>query len=138
MAYQLSVRNNIKTPLKSNEVGRSWVDLFLNRHRGRLSLRKQCGTNFARALDFNKENVKNFLNFILEEANNKSKFSPGRIYNVDETGLSIFQSRDPSYVIGRKDKRRIAALTFVKRGEIITVIAYMRLYVKLKENCFKN
>lgn len=123
MAYQLSVRNGLQISFKSNEAGRAWVDLFLKRHKGRLSLRKTCGTSFARALGFNKENVQNFFT-VLEEAYDKHKFTAERIYNVDETGLSIVQSK-VAHVIGRKGKRQIAALTSAERGSTITVIVCM-------------
>lgn len=28
MAYKLSVRNDLETPIKRNETGRAWIDLF--------------------------------------------------------------------------------------------------------------
>lgn len=59
---------------------------------------------------------------LLEEAYKKYNFPADRIYNVDETGLTIVQSKTP-HVIGRKGKRQIAALTSAERGSTITVIA---------------
>lgn len=123
MAYQLSVKNGIRTPFTNSQAGRAWVDLFLNRHKDRLSIRKPCGTSFARALGFNKENLQKFFE-LLEETYDKHKFPAERIYNVDETGLSIVQSK-VAHVIGRKGKRQIAALTSAERGSTITVIACM-------------
>lgn len=53
MTFQLAIKNGIAHPFKNGEVGRSWVDLFLQRHKDVLSLRKPCGTSFSRALGFN-------------------------------------------------------------------------------------
>ncbi|XP_025837637.1 uncharacterized protein LOC112906837 [Agrilus planipennis] len=123
VAFQLAQRNNIQTPFKSNEAGRAWTDLFLNRHKDRLSIRKPCGTSYARALGFNKENVKKYFD-LLETAYEKHNFTANRVYNVHETGLSIVQSKIP-HVIGRKGKRQIAAITSAERGSTITIIACM-------------
>ena len=122
MAYQLSIRNGLETPFKGGEAGRAWLDLFLRRHKQRLSLRKPYGTSFSRALGFNRENVENFFK-ILEEAYDRYKFTADRVYNIDETGLSIVQSKIP-HVIGRKGKRQIA-ITSAEGGATITVIACM-------------
>lgn len=83
--------------------------------------RKPCGTSFSRALGFNKENVGVFFK-LLEEAYKKYNYPADRVYNVDETGLTIVQSKIP-YMVGRKGKRQIAALTSAERGATITVIA---------------
>lgn len=123
MAFQLASKNGIEHPFKEGAAGRAWVDLFLQRHKQTLSLRKPCGTSFSRALGFNQENVGIFFK-LLEEVYEKHKYPAERIYNVDETGLTIVQSKIP-YVVGRKGKRQIAALTSTERGSTITVIACM-------------
>ncbi|XP_063220279.1 uncharacterized protein LOC134529776 [Bacillus rossius redtenbacheri] len=124
LASELAIRNGLETPWKdSEEAGRSWLDLFMKRHRDRLSLRKPCGTSFARALGLHRENVEAFFN-MLEELYDKFKFPPDRVFNVDESGLTIVQSKNPS-VISRKGKKQVAALTSAERGRTITVIACM-------------
>ncbi|KAF2893177.1 hypothetical protein ILUMI_12999 [Ignelater luminosus] len=117
MDYQLAVRNGIQASFKNLGAGKAWVDLFLKRHTVRLSLRKQCETSFARA------SVTHFFGF-LEETYDKSKIPANKVYNVDETAQSIIQSKIP-YVICRKGKRQIAALTSEERGATITIIACM-------------
>ena len=74
MAFQLAARNGLNHPFKDGQAGRSWVDLFLQRHKKELSLRKPCGTSFSRALGFNKENVEIFFN-LLEAVYEKHKFT---------------------------------------------------------------
>ncbi|XP_063218965.1 uncharacterized protein LOC134529129 [Bacillus rossius redtenbacheri] len=123
MAYLLAQRNGLTTPFKNGEAGRAWADLFLERHKDQLSIRKPCGTSYARALGFNKENVAAFFD-LLADTFNKHSFPADRVYNVDETGLSIVQSRIPK-VIGMKGKKQIAALTSAERGATITIIASM-------------
>lgn len=124
MAYQLVVRNGIKHPFGNNETaGRAWLDHFLFRHRDKISVRKPTGTSFARAMGFTRENVSKFFD-ILEAEFDKNKFTPQQVYNVDETGLTVVQSKI-SEVIGLKGKRQVAALTSAERGGLMTVIAAM-------------
>lgn len=123
IAYQLALKNGLQHTFTSESAGRSWADAFLERHKDLLSLRKPCGTSFARALGFNRENVGRFFE-LLESVYEKHNYPAERIFNVDETGLTIVQSRVP-HVIGRRGKRQIAALTSAERGATITVIACM-------------
>lgn len=123
MAYALVVRNGIDHPFQNETAGRSWLDAFLKRHKALLSVRRPTGTSFSRALGFNKENVQEFFD-MLEAQYEAKKFDPHRIYNVDETGLSVVQSKIPR-IIGRKGKRQIAALTSAERGSTVTVIFSM-------------
>ena len=113
LANQLATKNNLLHPFKTEEAGRAWADLFLHRQKAVLSLRKPTGTSYARSMGFNKENVGKFF-YLLEEAYSEHQYPAERIYNVDETGLSV-QSKIPS-IIGSKGKRQIGALTSAKSG----------------------
>lgn len=120
MAYQLAIRNKIKHPFSSSGLaGRAWIDLFLKRH-PTLSVRKPTGTSFARAAGFCKERVDGFFDLLEKQM----PYSPNNVYNVDETGLTIVQTK-VSPVIGLKGKRQIASLTSAERGALITVIFCM-------------
>lgn len=123
MAYQLALRNNIKHPFNNLTAGRKWLKGFLYRHTDKLSLRTPTGTSFARAKGFTKENVKTFFN-LLEKELEQNKFPPNRIYNVDETGVSVVQSKIPK-VIGAKGKKQIGALTSAERGSLISLCLCM-------------
>ncbi|GBP36153.1 Tigger transposable element-derived protein 1 [Eumeta japonica] len=107
----------------NNIAGRAWLDYFLRRHKDKLSLRKPLGTSQTRVQGFNRSAVNEFFD-ILEIEYAKTQFPPDRIYNVDETGLTVVQSKIP-YVIGRKGKRQIGALTAAERGSLMTIVCAM-------------
>ncbi|XP_055903963.1 tigger transposable element-derived protein 6-like [Eupeodes corollae] len=124
LAFQLALKNNIPNPFSLvNEVaGRSWLRLFLKRH-PLLSFRQPTGTSFARASGFSKENVDIFFNH-LEKLMVTYRFSPDKIFNVDETGISVVPSKMPK-VLALKGRRQIGALTSGERGSLITAILCM-------------
>lgn len=124
MAFQLAERNNINHPFsKGNMAGRKWLALFLKRHKKRLSIRRPTGTSFARAVGFNRDNVNNFFDLLIS-ACEKQKYTPDRIFNVDESGLAIVQSK-VAQVIGLRGKRQIGSLTSAERGALITIVVCM-------------
>lgn len=122
LAYQLAVRNNIPHPFKDETAGKDWFYAFMKRN-PKLSVRKPIGTSFARARGFNKEEVDKFFD-LLDDVFKKYNFPPNRIFNVDETGLSVVQSKVP-HVIGLKGKRQIGSLTSAERGSLATIIPCM-------------
>lgn len=124
MAYQLAERNGIKHPfVKNNMAGRAWLDLFMKRHKDRISIRKPTGTSFARSVGFNKENVSMFFDN-LESAFKKHSYPANRVFNVDESGLTVVQSKvEP--VIGLRGKRQVGSLTSAERGALITIVVCM-------------
>ncbi|KAJ4425867.1 hypothetical protein ANN_27493 [Periplaneta americana] len=124
IAYQLAVRNGIRNNFIDDMAGRVWFDHFMNRHKHQLSIRKPEGTSLARAIGFNKESVMNFFDLLKAEYV-KHCYLPDRIFNVDETGLKIVQSKLP-HVIGLKGKKQIGALTAAERGSLVTIIACMK------------
>ena len=123
IAFELAERNNIEHPFTDGMAGRAWFDHFMYRHKNRLSVRKSTGTSYARALGFSKESVGKFFD-ILEQEFEKHSYPADRIFNVDESGLSIVQSKIPK-IIGLKGKRQIGALTSAERGSLVTVIVCM-------------
>ncbi|XP_046684474.1 uncharacterized protein LOC124370228 [Homalodisca vitripennis] len=123
IAVQLAERNQIAHPFKNEIAGKKWVRLFLQRHKSKLSERKPTGTSYSRALGFSKENVEMFFG-LLDEVYEKEKFTPDRIYNVDESGITVVQSK-VAKVVGLRGKKQVASLTSGERGALITVVACM-------------
>lgn len=124
LAYQLAVSNGIEHTFSDHlqRAGQKWLKGFLRRH-PRLSVRKPTGTSLARALGFTKENVDRFFD-LLEAKMNEHNYPPDRVFNTDETGLSIVQSRC-SEVISLKGKRQVGALTSAERGALVTAVLCM-------------
>lgn len=89
LAYEFARKLNKNYPVRWNEkkcAGIDWLFGYMKRHP--LSLRKPENTSVARATAFNKENVeaffKNYSKVLQDE-----KFTPDRIYNLDETGVPM-------------------------------------------------
>lgn len=124
LAFQLAVRNNIAHPFgKDDRAGKDWFYGFMKRNKGKLSIRKPTGTSFSRARGFNREEVSAFFD-LLEKQFEVHNYSAEHVYNVDETGLSVVQSKIP-HVVGLRGKRQIGALTSAERGSLVTVITCM-------------
>lgn len=125
MAFQLARRNNLPHPfsLLRESAGKDWFSSFMNRHKATLSLRKPTGTSIARAVGFNRENVTEFFD-LLEKVMAENHYGPDRIYNVDESGLCIVQSRCPE-VVSMRGKRQVGALTSAERGSLVTIVLCM-------------
>lgn len=125
LAFQLARRNNIPNSfsLLKKTAGKDWLKRFRLRHKDVLSLRKPTGTSFSRALGFNKKNVDEFFDLLEKEMEEKN-FSANQIFNVDESGLSIVQSKC-SEVFSQRGKRQIGALTSAERGSLVTCVLCM-------------
>nr|CAI5856155.1 unnamed protein product [Callosobruchus analis] len=54
----------------------------------------------------------------------KHNYPADRVFNVDETGITVIQSKIPR-VVGLKGKRQIGALTAAERGALVTCVFSM-------------
>ncbi|KAG8256370.1 hypothetical protein J6590_070491 [Homalodisca vitripennis] len=109
------VRNGIINPLKTEGLaGRAWFDHFMRRHKDVLSVLKPSATSFSRANGLNKEAVNNFFD-ILEAEYRKHKYPADRVVNVDETGISVVQSKIPR-VIGLRGRDKWELLAQLKEA----------------------
>lgn len=124
LAYQLAIKNNIAHPFsaKNESAGKDWLKSFLERY-PELSFRRPTGTSFARAKGFNKESVNHFFD-LYEKLMDNYKFPPEKIFNVDETGISVVPSQ-MLQVLSQKGKRQIGCLTSAERGSLITCVISM-------------
>jgi transposase-like protein len=87
LAYQLAIRNG-KTHCFNSEkqlAGWDWLHGFRKRH-PELALRSPEATSAARLQGFNKVAVDHFFEVLSRELEG-GKFSPSRIFNVDETSV---------------------------------------------------
>lgn len=121
MAYQLALRNGIKNKFsqKSQQAGRKWLKNFFHRN-PQISIRQPQGLSMARAKGFNPEDVSKFFDFYepcLQKINN----NPSRLYNCDETGITIVQHKHTK-VVALKGKKQVASLQSAERGALVTIV----------------
>ena len=86
--------------------------------RHNLSNRKAEPTSAARAYGFNKTEVDKFF-CLLKQYQDKYHFTANRIWNVDETGVSVVPKAE-SRVIARKGRKQVGGKTAAERGETVT------------------
>lgn len=121
LAFQLALKNGIKTPFSKEKesAGRKWLKNFLRRN-PQLSIRTPQGLSLSRAKSFTPEAVARFFD-LFEPAMEIIKHSPNRLYNCDETGVTVVQHKHTK-IIGLKGKRQICGLQSAERGCLTTVV----------------
>jgi hypothetical protein len=126
MAFELAIRNGLAHPfsVQQGNAGWKWLRNFICRH-PQLTLRKPQATSAARVKGFTKANVAKFFD-IYEPMLQLIKFSPHRLFNCDETGLTVVQHK-VSKVISLKGKRRVSSLSSAERGSLVTIVTCMNV-----------
>ena len=81
----------------------------MKRHSDKLSLRQPPGISTDRATGFGKEQVRIFFD-LYEEELAVQDYPPSLIFNVDETGLTVVQIKQPK-ILALKGTRQTGALT---------------------------
>ena len=106
LTFEFAERNSIPHPFntETNMAGYDWLQSFLVECK--LSLRTPEATSIARALAFNKVEVGLFFRN-QKQVRLENNFSPHRIYNVDESGLSTVPTKLPK-VLSPTGTRRVA------------------------------
>ena len=121
LAYEVAEKNNIlhvfNHELKS--ASKIWFRKFCKRHH-EITLRQLDATSIARASGFNREAVSRYFK-LLESIIDEHKLTAMRIYNMDESSLSVVQKRCQK-VLGLRGKRQIGAITSAERGTNTTVV----------------
>lgn len=112
---------NCKFPEKWNQekkAGVDWLYCFMKRQTT-LSLRKPESTSLARGLGFNKARVGEFFaNY--QKVLDQYQFTPERIFNLDETGVTTVLSAPK--VVAPKGKKQIGLISSAERGELVTFV----------------
>ncbi|KAK9738857.1 DDE superfamily endonuclease [Popillia japonica] len=114
---QIPHRFNTQTKM----AGKDWLYAFMKTHR--ISLPTPESTSIARLAGFNKVSVR-FIFDLLKDVKLKHNFSPDRIYNADESGLSTVTCKTPK-VLSHTGERRIAKIASAERGRNTTVVCAM-------------
>jgi hypothetical protein len=70
-----------------------------------------------------KEAIDKIFNMLKSEYD-KHPYPSDRVFNFDETGLTVVQSKIP-HVVGLKGKMQVGAITSAERGSLVTVICCM-------------
>lgn len=98
LAYELAEKNKLQHNFcrETKLAGRIWLENFLKRNSD-LSFRKPEPTSLARASGFNQVMVNQFFD-LLTDLVTKYKFTPDRIFNVDETGMTTVPKSMPRII----------------------------------------
>lgn len=121
LAYNLAERLKIRHRFNKDKcmAGKDFYYDFMNRHQD-LSLRTPEATSLQRAVGFSKDRVDRFF-YKLTELMDKYKFNASRIFNADETGVSVVHNNNLK-VMSVKGKKQVGKLTSAERGRNVTVL----------------
>lgn len=119
LAYQFARKAGLPNRFDNNAqmAGWDWLKGFRKRNPS-ISLRAPEATSAARARGFNEPQVMKFFD-ILEKLVNENDFSPAKIYNMDESGLSTVQK--PPRIFAQRGKKQVGALTSAERGQHVSI-----------------
>jgi hypothetical protein len=118
LAFELAKQNSIENafPKEKKSSGKKWLDVFLSQNTN-LSLRREQGLSFSRANMFTSEAVATFY-YILKQEMDRIRLAANRLYNCDETGITIVHLKHTK-VTCLNDKRQISALQPAESGSLI-------------------
>lgn len=120
LAFEYAVKLELKIPknwTQNKEAGVDWFSEFLKRNSS-ISIRRPEATSLSRAMNFNKVNVKNFMDKY-QSVLLKYKFEGQDIYNLDETGITTVQRTEK--IVASRGKKQIGAITSAERGTLVTM-----------------
>lgn len=107
VAFHYAERNEIPHRFSENErlAGKDWLYGFLERNQS-ISIRKPEATSINRITGFNRVEVKKFYDNLETVLTKTDNYTPDRIFNADETGITTVQ--DPGTILASKGKKRAA------------------------------
>lgn len=123
LRFVFEMAEHLKIPHQFNKEKREAGDKFYYKflsHHPDITLRKPQSTSIQRAVGFNKEQVDLFFNKY-EAISAKFKFSPSKIFNCDETGVSVVHE-NATMVLSQKGKKQVSKITSGERGRNVTVL----------------
>jgi len=91
---------------------------FLKRH-PELAVRHPEPTSMDRAIGFNKPNVDKFFNILKNELT-KNSVTAERLWNADETGLTIVHR--PGKIMAKSGVKQVGKITSGEKGETVTIM----------------
>lgn len=121
LAYQFAEKLKVKHRFNKQKLmaGKDFYYDFMSRHQD-LRLRTAESTSLQRAVGFNKGQVTRFFDK-LTELIDKYNFSPSKVFNADETGVSCVHNNKVK-VMSVKGKKQVGKLTSAERGRNVTVL----------------
>jgi len=120
LAYQVAERNNIEHPFNEDRkmAGTDWFHGFLKRNPD-LTMRMPEATSLSRVIGFRRSEVNRFFDNLRQVF--AQGIDPGRLFNVDETGLSTVPTQR-DHVLAPKGRKQVARASSAERGITITVV----------------
>jgi hypothetical protein len=110
------IPNNFKPDSKM--AGQDWWQGFRNRHGNVLTIRKPQPLSIQRAIGMNRPLVERYFEMLNETHDLFGQ--PTRIYNADESGLSLVPGVKKA--VGKKGFKGSSQITGGERGELVTVM----------------
>ncbi|CAG4929569.1 unnamed protein product [Parnassius apollo] len=95
----------------------NWLKSFSKRHQN-LSIRKLEATSAARAMGFNKVAVSKFYRMFWVDIYDKFELTPDKIYNCDETGISVVSK---TKILAMKGRKQVGSLSSAEPGQTVTI-----------------
>ena len=123
LAFDLAEINKVPHTFNTEKeiAGQDWLQQFLKRH-PKLSVREPEPTSLCRATGFNKIQIGHFFK-LYENILTSEKLTADRIFNVDETGLSVVQR--PGKIVAKKGQKQVGKITSAERGKNHTAVFCM-------------
>ncbi|KAK9745716.1 hypothetical protein QE152_g6726 [Popillia japonica] len=122
MAYEVAEKLGIQHRffLGTKSAGYDWLNGFIRRNKN-LSLRKSELLSLARAHVMNRKDIEEYFSTLLKVLSNNLLDKPGRIYNMDESGLQV--NNKPGKVVATKGSKDVYTVTSSEKGENVTVVS---------------
>lgn len=119
LVFTYANQNNIPHPFKNGMAGDQWLKGFQTRH-PEIVLRSPEPTSVARARGFNRPQVERFYDH-LSNLLDSDRFTPSRIYNMDETGIHTTTNKPPK-ILSICGKKQVGVIASAERGVLTTAI----------------